>query len=107
MLRRTAVLFLVVATPCLSHAAPGDTTVAAFSSTTGKAVLGFGHVMSADGRYTVFATNADVTGVTPTWWQVYLYDRRTDRHELISVGTGGEPSDRACDLSGFVPAIPP
>jgi Tol biopolymer transport system component len=103
MLARIAVLSLALATPCLTHGAPGDTTVVSFSSLSGNVVEGFSYQVSADGRYTVFATTEEVTHTVPPFAdaQVYLYDRLSDQHELISVGTRGEPSNGWCESTGL------
>jgi hypothetical protein len=90
-------------TPGLAHAAPGDTTVVSFSSTSGNVVEGFDYQVSADGRYTVFATTGQVIDSVPpvSEAQVYLYDRLNGQHELVSVGTRGEPANGWCESKGI------
>jgi Tol biopolymer transport system component len=98
IVRRIAIFFLGVAIPCLSHAAPGDTFVASFNSS-GQRVGVFDYDVSADGQYTVFATNEQVTDTVPPDGssQVYLYDRVSGQHELVSLDARGEPSNAWCE----------
>jgi archaellum component FlaF (FlaF/FlaG flagellin family) len=69
----------------------------------GKVVEGWDYQVSAGGRYTVFATLAQVTDIVPpeSEAQVYLYDRLNDRHELVSAGTSGEPAKGWCEPRGI------
>jgi Tol biopolymer transport system component len=60
-------------------------------------------VLSADGRYVAFASDADdlVPGDTNHETDVFVRDLKTRTTELVSVGIGGAPADRR----SFAPSI--
>jgi hypothetical protein len=84
------------------QAAPGDTTVAAYSPVTGQAVLPFGYAASADGQFVAFGTDTQVlASVVSPWSQAYLRNRATNQFELVSRSLSGQPANGNCGVVGM------
>jgi hypothetical protein len=63
----------------------------------GQGVDGYAHndsALSADGRIAVFSSSAElVPGYDNDYFDVYAYDKSTNKIELISIGIDGQPAD--------------
>ena len=60
--------------------------------------------ISANGRYIVYESFGKLVGKDDDMgFDVYLYDRKTDKNELVSVDSSGDPRDAECAAADISP----